>query len=92
MSKISRPSLKPMTELRRRTAEVLEEIRDSRIPVMVTEHGRDAGLIIDPETWHAMVARLELLEELSLGLQALSQGRVHGHKSVKSELKQLLRS
>jgi len=78
---------KPMTEIRRHTAEVFEEIRASRQPMIVTEHGRSAGVIIDPETYDLMRARLDLLEEIAMGEMDIAAGNHVAWDEVKAGLR-----
>ena len=81
------PHLTPLTEVRRHTAEVFEQVRATKQPVMVTEHGREAGVIMDPEAFHLMTERLALLEEIAMGETEIAQGLSVDWKDVKADLK-----
>ena len=81
------PHLKPLTEVRRHTAEVFEQVRATKQPVMVTEHGREAGVILDPEAFHLMTDRLALLEEIAMGETEIAQGLSVDWQDVKADLK-----
>ena len=81
------PHLKPLTEVRRHTSEVFEEVRESKQPVMVTEHGKSAGVIVDPESWALMNERLALLEEIAMGEMEIAAGKHVGWDDVKAGLK-----
>ena len=74
-----------LTELRRRTPEILQEARDQRTACMVTDRGLDAGVIVDPESWRLLCRRLDLLEQLALGMQDVAEGRLTPHETVKDE-------
>lgn len=77
---------KPLTEVRRHTSEVFEEVRATKQPVVVTEHGKSAGVIMDPEMFDLLSERLYLLEEIALGEMDIVAGRVVDWEQVKAGL------
>ena len=81
------PHLTPLTEVRRHTAEVFEQVRATKQTVMVTEHGREAGVIMDPEAFHMLTNRLAVLEEIAMGETEIAQGLAVNWKDVKADLK-----
>ena len=81
------PNLTPLTEVRRHTAEIFEQVRATKQPVMVTEHGREAGVIMDPEAFHALTNRLAVLEEIAMGEMEIGQGLSVSWKEAKADLK-----
>jgi len=80
------PRLTPLTEVRRHTAEIFEQVRSTKLPMMVTEHGREAGVIMDPEAFHLLNARLALLEEIAMGETEIAQGLGVDWQDVKADL------
>ncbi|TDO43252.1 prevent-host-death family protein [Kribbella sp. VKM Ac-2527] len=48
-----------MTEANRRTAELVNEARYGHQPVMITDHGKPAAVVISPE----LMARYQALED-----------------------------
>lgn len=82
---------KPLTEVRRHTSEVFEEVRTTKQPVVVTEHGRSAGVIMDPEMYDALNERLHILEAIALGEMDIAAGRTVAWADVKSRLKKWAR-
>jgi PHD/YefM family antitoxin component YafN of YafNO toxin-antitoxin module len=83
-------SQKTLTELRRRTPELLQEAREQRVAYMVTDRGQVAGMIVDPESWEMLNRRLDLLEQLALGMQDVAEGRLTDHGTVKGEFRKWL--
>ena len=81
------PHLTPLTEVRRHTAEIFEQVRTTKQTVMVTEHGREAGVIMDPEAFHMLTNRLAVLEEIAMGETEIAQGLSVNWKDVKADLK-----
>jgi PHD/YefM family antitoxin component YafN of YafNO toxin-antitoxin module len=52
---------------------------------MVTDRGQPAGVIVDPESWKLLNLRLDLLEQIALGMEDLAEGRLTPHDAVKDE-------
>jgi PHD/YefM family antitoxin component YafN of YafNO toxin-antitoxin module len=67
--------MKPVTEIKRRATQVMEELRITHIPAAITEHGEIGGYLVDPETFEAMIRRLEILEGIALGEADVTAGR-----------------
>ncbi|MFN8012426.1 MAG: type II toxin-antitoxin system Phd/YefM family antitoxin [Holophagaceae bacterium] len=82
---------KPLTEVRRHASEVFEEVRATKQPVVVTEHGRSAGVIMDPEMYDALQERLQVLEAIALGEVDIAAGRTVAWADVKRRLQKWAR-
>ena len=76
---------KTLTDLRRRTPEIFQEAREQRVAYMVTDRGQAAGVIVDPESWDLLNRRMDLLEQLALGMQDAAEGRLTAHEAVEDE-------
>ena len=80
------PALKPVTEIKRHATEIIDQLRNDRVPVLITEHGKEAAVMLDLATYNGMLHRLELLEVIAKGEQAITDGRIHSHAEVKSRM------
>ncbi len=68
--------MKPVTDIKRHATEVMAELRESRIPAAITEHGEIGAYLMDSETFEAMVGRLEILEGIALGETDVAAGPI----------------
>jgi prevent-host-death family protein len=59
----------PVSDLRRKTSDVLNAVREGNQVVYVTQHGRPAAVLVDYEEYEALLAQLEDLSDLA-SLQA----------------------
>ena len=80
-----------VTSLKRKATEILGDLAESHEPVMITQHGKPAAYLLDTETFESMVERIELLEGIARGEQAIEQGRVVSHQEAKKRMKRWLR-
>jgi prevent-host-death family protein len=55
------PELMPISELRLRQSEVLGRLPAG--PVILTQHGRAAAVLVSPEQWNRIIAELEELQD-----------------------------
>lgn len=78
--------LVPVTEVKRRATEVIADLKKSREPVLVTEHGREAAVMMHVDTWNAMRRRLEILDLVAKGVVDLRAGRVVSQADAKQRL------
>jgi len=80
------PALKPVTEIKRHATEIIGQLRADGVPVLITEHGKEAAVMLDVATYKGMLQRLELLELIAKGEQAFTEGRTSPHAEVKARM------
>lgn len=66
----------PLGEFRTHTARVLRKMRDSRRPVIITQQGRPAAVVLPPEEFDRLQARRRFVAAVSEGLADAEAGRV----------------
>ncbi|MCC6995095.1 MAG: type II toxin-antitoxin system Phd/YefM family antitoxin [Deltaproteobacteria bacterium] len=84
------PRLKPVTEVKRRATQIITRLKADRVPVLITEHGRSAAVLLDVDSYDDMVRRLEVLDGLARGERALAEGRVVSHAKATRRLSRWL--
>ena len=84
------PRLKPVTEIKRRATEIIAKLQADRVPVLITEHGRSAAVLLDVDSYDGMVRRLEILDGIARGERALAEGRVVSHTRATRRLSRWL--
>lgn len=80
------PTVKPVTELKRHATRIIEQLDESRTPLLITERGRAAAVMLDVESYRSMLRKLELLEGIARGERAIADGRVVSHREAKKRL------
>lgn len=81
----------PVTEVKRHATEIISKLRDDRAPVLITERGRSAAVLLDVETYEELLARIEILQGIARGERAYAEGRVVSHADAKKRLGRWLR-
>lgn len=75
-----------VTTLKRQTTKLLADVNESKEPILITEHGKPAAYLIDVENYQLMQARMEILEGIAKGEQAIRDGRVVSNVEAKERM------
>lgn len=73
-----------VTTLKRRATEIISTLQDDHTPVLITQHGQPAAYLIDVETFEGLQKKLSILEGISLGEQAVLDGRTVSNETAKA--------
>jgi prevent-host-death family protein len=77
--------IKPLSEVRIGIASYIKQVRDTKRPVIITQHGKGVAVLLDVSEYENMQERLELLTDVqtSLGQLANGQGITHEDARIK---------
>ena len=81
------PRLVPITDMKRQGGKVLEALRMDRSPMVITEHGRAAAVLMDIASYEALTRRFEILKGIEAGEQDIAAGRTLTWEEAKVELR-----
>lgn len=84
------PEIVPVSDLRQEAAAVLKRLRESNDPVVVTQRGRAAAVILSVEEYERKERDLEILRLLARGEKEIASGRGFDLDDVMSEAAALL--
>ena len=88
---MQRPKLdrdvKPVSEFRANAAELIEQVRTNRRPLVLTQRGHSAAVVLDVEDFEGMVEELELLRDVRTAVEQVESGRVLSNRAAKAELR-----
>lgn len=77
----------PINEFKARAATVLRELRTSDEPVVITQNGRAAAVVLSPATYDAWQRERAELEALAIGFADLAEGRTVSGQRVEDWLR-----
>lgn len=84
------PEIVPISDLRQDAASLLKRVRDSRNPVVVTQRGRAAAVLLSVEEYERRERDLELLRLLAQGEKEIAAGVGHSLEDVLADADELL--
>ncbi|MCA2016769.1 type II toxin-antitoxin system Phd/YefM family antitoxin [Vibrio tritonius] len=80
-----------VTSLKRQATKILADLRDTKEPVLITEHGKPSAYLVDVSDYEFMQNRLSILEGIARGERALADDRVVSHSEAKDKLSKWLK-
>lgn len=83
--------IRPVTEFRANASQFIAQVRETRAPVYLTQHGKGAAVLLDVDAYEAMTDELALLRHVLTSEREIAAGKVHSHASVMKYLKQHLK-
>ena len=84
------PNIVPISDLRQDAAKVLKQVRGSREPLIITQRGRAAAILLSVESFERSERDKEILRLLARGEQEIEAGEGHPLEKVLAEAKALL--
>ena len=84
------PDIIPVTDFRQDAATALKRVRSSGRPVVITQRGRAAAVMLSIDIYEQREYERELLRLLARGEQEIAQGKGHDLETVMAEADRLL--
>ncbi len=69
------PRIVPITDLRQDAAAVLERVKDSAEPIVITQRGRAAAVLFSPEVFERSEQERQMLRALARGERDIRKNR-----------------
>lgn len=77
----------PVSDFKAQAADWLKHVADTGHPVVITQNGKAAGVLVSPSEFDRLCERAGLLEAIEAGLADEKAGRVVSHAAVVAEMK-----
>lgn len=77
----------PVSEFKAQAAELLKRVADSRQPLVITQNGRPAGVLLSPAAYDDLMERSAFVAAVSAGLSDVEAGRTEAHAVVAGRLR-----
>jgi prevent-host-death family protein len=84
------PDIVPVTDLRQDAAAVLERVRKSPEPIVITQRGRAAAIMVSPESYERSEQERRILRLFARGEREIAKGKGFDLDSVLAEADELL--
>jgi len=83
--------IKPVTYLKSRAADLLNQINETHRPVIITQNGEPRAVLQDPKSYENMRNAIGLLKLISLGESDVRNKRVKDQEDVFRDIENSLR-
>ena len=78
--------IKPLSEVRTGIASYIKQVRDTKRPVIITQHGKGVAVLLDAAEYDNMQERIELLTDVQTSLGQLANGLGIVHEDAKNKI------
>ena len=79
--------IQPVTEFRANAAQFIEQVQATGEPVILTQHGRSAAVLLDVNSYERMVDELALLRDVRVAEGQIAAGKGRSHAAVAKALR-----
>lgn len=84
--------IQPLTAFRANVASFVEQVRETGRPLVLTQHGRSAAVLLGAADYEALIEALEVLRNIQVSERELAEGQGIPHEEVAQELRAIVRS
>jgi antitoxin YefM len=83
--------IQPLSEFRANTARFVRQVQQTRRPLVLTQHGRGAAVLLDINEYERLLDRAELAEDIRIAETQLSRDEGVPHGVAKEQILSLFR-
>ncbi|MEE9906062.1 MAG: type II toxin-antitoxin system Phd/YefM family antitoxin [Chlorobium sp.] len=76
----------PLGEFKTGISTCLKKVRSTGHPLIITQNGRPAGVLLSPEEYDNLVYRKQFIESIERGMMAAEVGDVYSTEEVRAKL------
>ena len=77
----------PVSEFKAKAADWLRRLVESSEPVVITQNGKAAGVLLSPAAYDELTERFRFMRSVEEGLADVEAGRVTPHEEVVAEMR-----
>lgn len=79
--------IQPVTEFRANAAQFIEQVRATGEPVILTQHGRSAAVLMDVDAYESLMDELLLLRDVRTAEDQIAAGKGLSHAAAAKKLR-----
>jgi len=76
----------PLSDFKARASELLKRLAETGAPIVITQNGRAAGVLLSPAEFDALTERIRFISAVAEGLEDARSGKVVTHESMVAEV------
>lgn len=78
--------IRPLSDFRANITSIIEEIKRTKRPIVLTQHGRSTVVILDVAEYERILEKIEILSDIELAETQLADGQGINHEQAKSRI------
>jgi antitoxin YefM len=77
--------IQPLSEFRSKVAFYFDKVKKTKRPLIITQNGKSAAILLDVSEYEALVDKVEILEDIKLAEAQVSKGLEISHQDLKKK-------
>lgn len=78
--------IEPLSEFRKKSADFVKRLKKEKQPIVLTQHGKSAAVLMDVSEYERISKKMEMLEDLLEAKQQAEQGNTFTMKEAKDRI------
>ena len=78
--------IRPLSGFRANAAAFVNQVKETKRPLILTQHGRSAAVLLDVAEYESLVEQVELLRDIRQAERELAQGKGIEHAEAKEKV------
>lgn len=78
--------IQPLSEFRANVTSFIDKVRQTKRPMVITQHGKSAAILMDVSEYEALMQRIELLTDIQIAEKQISEGHGINHEDAKTQI------
>jgi prevent-host-death family protein len=80
--------VQPLSAFRANTAGFLQQVRETKRPLLLTQHGKSAAVVLDVEVYEDLMEEVQLIRDIVQSRAELDREEGIPHEKVVAELRE----
>jgi len=90
METLSVKNIRPLTDFRNKMKEYINELNENKKPILLTQHGKSAAVLLHAEKFQEMQDQIELMRKIATGLEEYKSDSVHSVAKTFEEIDKII--
>ncbi len=82
--------IEPLSEFRKKSADFVKRLKKEKQPIILTQHGKSAAVLMDVSEFERFTKKIEMLEDLLEAKQQVEQGKTYNIDQAKERIEKHL--
>lgn len=78
--------IRPLSEFRANAASFVTQVQETGRPIILTQHGRSAAVLVDVAEYERLIDQVELAEDVRVAEEQVAAGRGFEHEQAKQTI------
>jgi len=79
--------IKPVSDFRANAAEMIEQVKTTGRPLVLTQRGESAAVLLDVAVYQELIEEIDLLSDVRTAMKQVELGQVLSNSAAKAELR-----